>query len=77
MVGTGGFRNLARHRTISLIIISPSTHSDTQLATALLSIAEEEIMPMKHLHLLVPQFRKLPLITHIPCTVKGINKANT
>ena len=77
MVGTGGFRNLARHRTISLIIISPSTHSDTQLATAPLSIAEGVIMPMKHLHLLVPQFRKLPLTTHIPCTAKGINRANT
>ena len=77
MVGTGGFRKLARHRTISLIIISPINHSDTQLATALLSIAEEVIMPMKHLRLLVPQFRKLPLTTHIPCTVKGINRANT
>ena len=77
MVGTGGFRKLARHRTISLIIISPSTHSDTQLATAPLLIAEESIMPMKHLRLPVLQFRKLPLTTHIPCMVKGINRANT
>ena len=77
MVGTGGFRNLARHRTISLIIISRSTHSVTQLATALLSITEEVVMPMRHLHLLAPRFRKLPLTTHIPCTVKGINRANT
>ena len=77
MVGTGGFRNLARHRTTSLIVISPSTLSVTQLATAPLSITEEVIMPMKHLHLLAPRFRKLPLITHIPCTVKGINRVNT